>query len=193
MGKFTEYKLQLKGLPEGTHQYEYHLGKKFFENMENTDIHDADLTVTLVVVYKNDRYDLNFDIKGEVVLICDRCLDDLHFPIETSYNVVVEYGSDYNDDTDGLLIIPTSDSSLNVAYMIYDTVVLAIPIKHVHPLGKCNRQMSALLRKHRSRPQGEDAELEEELIEQMDSMTESDESPVDPRWNALKGINNFED
>lgn len=189
MGKFTEYKLQLKGLPEGSHKYEYHLGQQFFDNMENTDIHDADITVTLTVVYKNDRYDLSFDIKGEVVLICDRCLDDLHFPIDTTYHVVVEYGSDYNDDTDGLLILPASDSTLNVAYMIYDSVVLAIPMKHVHPMGKCNRQMSALLRKHRSRPQGEDAELEEALIDEMDTMTESGDMPTDPRWNALKGLN----
>ncbi len=188
MGKFTEFNLPLKGMPEGTHHFEYHLGKEFFANMENTDVHDADIKVDLTVTYKNGRYDLKFDMNGEVVLLCDRCLDDLHLPIETDYQVMVEYGSDYSD-SDDLLIIPASDSSLNVSYMIYDTVALAIPMKHVHPMGKCNRQMSALLRKHRARPMGEDAELEEQLMDEMDSMSPSDSAPTDPRWNALKGFN----
>ncbi len=29
MGKFTEFKLQLKSMPEGEHEYAYHLGKEF--------------------------------------------------------------------------------------------------------------------------------------------------------------------
>ena len=98
----------------------------------------------------------------------------------------MKYGEDYNDDSDDLLVIPESDSYLNVAYMIYDTVALAVPIKHVHPLGKCNRQMSAMLRKHRARrTDDEDAELEETLIEEMDSMPDQ---PSDPRWDELRKL-----
>ncbi|MDE6526829.1 MAG: DUF177 domain-containing protein, partial [Muribaculaceae bacterium] len=148
MGKFTAYNLPLKSLGVGTHSFEYHLDKQFFVNMESADVHDADLTVSLTVSYNGDFYDLSFKVAGEVVLICDRCLDDLHFPIDADYHIVVKYGDDYNDDSDEVLEIPESDANLNVAYMIYDTVVLAIPIKHVHPLGKCNRQMSAMLKKH---------------------------------------------
>lgn len=146
MGKFSAFKLPLKSLGTGTHNFEYHLDKQFFTNMENSDIHGADLDVKLTVVYNGEFYTLDFSIAGEVTLICDRCLDDLHFPIEATYHIVVKYGEDYNDDNDEVLEIPAGDAFLNVAYMIYDTVVLAIPIKHVHPLGKCNRQMSAMLK-----------------------------------------------
>ncbi len=188
MGKFTEFNLPLKSLAPGTHQFEYHIGETFFTNMENTDIHGADLNVVLTVNYTADRYLLTFDIKGEVILMCDRCLDDLHYPIEASYRMTVEYGDDYNADSDELLIIPNSDNYLNVAYMIYDTIVLAIPMKHVHPMGKCNRQMSAILRKHRAnRALDDDGELEEELIGSIDEI-EPDDTPADPRWDALKGI-----
>lgn len=187
MGKFTEFNVPLKSFGEGLHEMNFHLGKVFFENMENSDVKDSDLNVKLTITNKAGRYDLRFDIGGEVLLLCDRCLDDLHFPIEAEYRIMVEYGADYNSDSDDLLIIPESDNTLNVAYMIYDTVVLAIPMKHVHPMGKCNRQMSALLRKHRARPTGEDAEMEEELIEEMDSM--ESEPATDPRWDGLKGFN----
>lgn len=190
MGKFTAYKLPLKSLAAGTYDYEYHLGKQFFTDMESADIHDADLDVKLAVTHKRDIYRLDFTITGTITLICDRCLDDLIMPVDTTYSIAVKYGEDYNDEADDLLIIPESDNFLNVAYMLYDTVALTIPIKHVHPMGKCNRQMSAMLRKHRAhRPGDEDAELEDTLIDEMESMdTDRADTPTDPRWDGLKAL-----
>ena len=138
VGKFSAYKLPLKSLSVGSHEFDYHLDKKFFEDMESADIHDADLNIHVTVVAKNDLYELTIDITGEITLLCDRCLDDLQWPVDTTYHIYVKYGADYNDDSDELLEIPESDNYLNIAYMIYDTVALTIPIKHVHPLGKCN-------------------------------------------------------
>ncbi len=58
----------------------------------------------------------------------------------------------------------------------------------MHPLGKCNRQMSALLKKHRAAGD-EDADLENELIDEMDNMDAAGSSDTsDPRWDALKKL-----
>ena len=185
-------------MPEGEHRFEFHLDKRFFENMENADIHDADLDVALTVVHKSDLYQFDFHITGTITLICDRCLDDLVMPVDTTYSIAVKYGDDYNDDNDDLLVIPYSDNYLNVAYMIHDTVALTIPIKHVHPMGKCNRQMSAVLKKHRAGGSDDDNELENSLIEEMDSMDTAptddvNATPTDPRWDALKSLNRNSD
>lgn len=187
MGKYTAFKLPLKSLGVGTHEFEYHLDKQFFVNMESSDIHDADLNVALTVQYNGDIYNLDFHITGEVVLICDRCLDDLRFPIDATYHIVVKYGEDYNDE---VLEIPETDNTLNVAYMIKDTVELAIPMKHVHPLGKCNRQMSAMLKKHRATSGDDDAELENELIDEIDNIDAQSSAAgnSDPRWDALRKL-----
>ncbi|MDE6205476.1 MAG: hypothetical protein K2F66_05085, partial [Duncaniella sp.] len=67
-------------------------------------------------------------------------------------------------------------------------------IKHVHPMGKCNRAMSALLRKHRAVKDDEDAELAETLIGEMEAMPDDvDDAPseapaTDPRWDGLKKL-----
>lgn len=190
MGKFSAYKLPLKSLSPGVHEFDYKLDKQFFANMEYGDVRDADLNVHLTVTYRNDIYSLDFHITGDVLMLCDRCLDDLVIPIDTTYNINVEYGDDYNDENDDLLVIPAGDNELNVAYMLYDTVVLAIPIKHVHPMGKCNRQMSALLKKHRAGMSAEDEELAESMMESIDDMDAGDPTPAatDPRWDALKGL-----
>ena len=189
VGKFSAFKLPLKSLPVGSHDFDYHLDKEFFQNMENSDIRDGNIDVHTTVVNKGQYYDLTFNIKGELTLLCDRCLDEMQLPVETQYHIIVKYGPDFNDDSDDLLEIPESDNFLNVAYMIYDTIVLEIPIKHVHPLGKCNRAMSSLLRKHRAPGSlDDDAELQEELLDD-DLLEESDSTAsTDPRWDALKNL-----
>ena len=195
MGKFTAYKLPLKSLGEGTHRYELPLRKDFFVNMESSDIHDADLMAEVTVTHHHDLYDLDITIKGEITLMCDRCLDALQWPVDQSYHIAVKYGESYCDDSDELLEIPFGDPDLNIAYMLYDTVALSIPIKHVHPMGKCNRQMSAILKRHRvTGGNDEDSALEEQLIDEMDTMDPggAEEPSTDPRWDALKGMKSEE-
>lgn len=189
MGKFSQFKIALKTLPEGLTDFAFHLDKEFFVNMENEEIHDADVDVKLAVERRDDIFTLKFTIGGNLTLLCTRCLDALIFPLETEYNVTVELGDEYRDESDDHLIIPATSPTLNVAFMIYDTIVLSIPMKHVHPLGKCNRQMSALLSKHRSRHgSGDDAELEEELMEGIDDDPGLDDGPADSRWDALRPL-----
>ena len=188
MGKFTAFKLPLKSLPEGSHEFDYTIDKQFFVNMEYSDVRDADLAARLTVDYHNHIYRLNFEIAGTVTMMCDRCLDDLVLPIDTSYQINVEYGDDYNDESDDLLIIPEADNDLNVAYMLFDTIVLRIPMKHVHPMGQCNRAMTALLKKHRA---GADA-IEDELLDSIDDDSAPSDGPSDPRWDALRGLGSDE-
>lgn len=201
MGKFSSYKLPLKSLPEGIHEFDFRLGKQFFADMESSDIRDAALDVHVTVTHKSDMYELQMDVKGNITLICDRCLDELEWPVDTAYHIFVKYGPDFCDDNDELLEIPESDATLNIAYMLYDTVALTIPIKHVHPLGKCNRAMTTLLKKHRANIQPTGMDEDDEIIDEMIDQVESDEiqndastddgeenNPTDPRWDALKGL-----
>lgn len=161
MGKFTAYKLVLKGLPEGKHEYSYHLDKEFFSNMENSEVRDADIAVALTVTHRHDAYLLDFRLTGTLTVGCDRCLDDLVLEIDAPYELTVKYGDDYDDESDTLLVIPESDNYLNIAYMVSDTAVLAIPPRHVHPQGKCNRAMSALNKKYMV---GDEAEADDNPI-----------------------------
>jgi len=150
LGKFTAYKVQLASLPDGHHEQDFEIGTEFFKNMENRDIISADVHVHLDLVKKNEMYNCTFTVKGMLQIPCDRCLDPLDHEVDTTYHVVVKYGDNYDDGADNLLIIPYSNSFLNVAYILNDTILLTIPIRHVHPMGKCNRAMLAALNRHRS-------------------------------------------
>ena len=163
VGKFTAYKVQLASLPDGHHEQDFEIGTEFFKNMENRDIISADVNVHLDLVKKDELYDCTFTVKGLLQIPCDRCLDPLDHEVDTQYHVVVKYGDNYDDGADNLLTIPYSNSYLNVAYILNDTILLTIPMRHVHPLGKCNRAMAAALNKHRS--PGGDEEIDIALDE----------------------------
>lgn len=160
VGKFTAYKVQLARLKDGHHEQDFTVDTEFFRNMERPDIHKADVKVHLDLEKKRDAYDCTFHCKGTVEVACDRCLDPLDIDIDADYHIIVKYGESYNDESDDILVIPEGNSYLNVAYMLYDTIVLCIPLRHVHPLGKCNRAMLTALSKHRSAGADDDEAVE---------------------------------
>lgn len=159
MGKYSQYKVELASLPDGKFEQDFECGTEFFKNMEVPDIISGDVKVHLDLEKRNDAYDCTFHCKGVLQIPCDRCLDPLDHEVDTEYHVKVKYGEDYDDVSDDLLVIPESSLSLNVAYILKDTIVLTIPARHVHPLGKCNRAMMAALNKHSSGRGEEDEDI----------------------------------
>ena len=171
VGKFSQYKVQLAGISDGRYTQEFVCDTTFFRNMENTEVSSADIAVRLDMVKKNDAFDLTFVCTGDMHIPCDRCLDPMDHHVDTTYHLTVKYGEEYDDASDDLLIIPYSDAFLNVAYMLYDTVMLTIPLRHVHAPGQCNKAMAAVL--HRHNPAGDD-ELDDEMEATTDVTDESD-------------------
>lgn len=148
MGKFAPYKVNLASMTEGHHEQEFVCDTQFFKNLEHDEILRSDVRAHLDTTRRGDVYDLTFTIKGCIEIPCDRCLDPMPHEVDTTYRLKVQYGEDYDDGTDNLLTIPQSDTSLNVAYILADTILLTIPLRHVHPMGKCNRTMAAVLHRH---------------------------------------------
>ncbi len=169
MGKFSQYKVQLASKTDGRYEQDFVCDTEFFRNMENQDVISSDVAVHMDLVKKDDAYDLTFHCKGMMQIPCDRCLDPLDHEVDTVYHITVRYGDRYDDVSDDLLIIPESDAYLNVAYMLYDTLLLTVPLRHVHPLGKCNRAMAAALHKHHAAA-GDDVD---EALEEVDSEIEN--------------------
>lgn len=148
VGKFSQYKVDLAQKPDGVYTQDFHIDTDFFRNMENTEVIDADINVHLDMTKRNETYFLNFTCKGNMHIPCDRCLDPMDHPVDTDYHLTVVYGDKYDDASDDTLVIPYSDTYLNVAYMLYDTIMLTVPLRHVHAPGQCNKAMAAVLHRH---------------------------------------------
>jgi uncharacterized metal-binding protein YceD (DUF177 family) len=189
LGKFDLYKVDLKGMQQDVLECEYLLDNQFFANIDGEEIQKGKVKISLTVTKKAGMFNFAFNINGIVVVPCDRCLDDMDFPVETTARLIVKFGKDYSEESDEIVVIPEAEGIINLAWFLYEFVALAIPIKHVHAPGKCNKQMTSKLKKHSARSDDDDSlEMEgaDDLIITDDGQ---DEEKTDPRWDALKGMN----
>lgn len=150
MEKLKEFEVDLASMTDGHYEYDFKIDKSFFEAMDNEEILGADVDALLDIDKRHGSYELRLHCDGELEVPCDRCLDPVKHPVDADYDVTVRYGEDYDDSRDGVLILPESENRLNVSGMIYDTLLLTIPLRCVHAPGECNADMARALREHQS-------------------------------------------
>jgi len=161
--------IPFKGLSIGVHQFGWEIDRRFFEEVENSEIHDAKLSVRLSFELQERMLILQFNIDGFVVVNCDRCLFDLELPVKIDQTVFVKFGEEDLDETEEIIVIPETDYQIDVSRNIYEFVVLSLPMRKVH---------------------GEDENGESLCnVEMLNKMNEYvGEKKVDPRWDKLKNL-----
>ena len=173
-------KLKIKTLPFGTHAVECHVDESFFNLEEQNEVRRADVDVTVQVTRKSENtYRLEISCRGTVTTACDRCLDDLDLPVDVDYRLNVEQmGTELDDSNDELLIVPSDWRELDVAPLVRDTVLLAMPMTHCHENEEdCNPDVLDVLDSHRA-----------EAVPDGDDDQQSETTGTDPRWEALKKL-----
>ena len=190
LGKFDKYKIDLKGMQADSCRYEFVLDNLFFANIDSPEVQKGKVNVVLVVKKTSRAFELNFQTDGIVWVPCDRCLDDMEQPVSSTDKLLVKFGHEYAEEGDNLIVIPEEEGEINVAWFMYEFIALAIPMKHVHAPGKCNKAMSSKLSKHlRTTPDDEmdeDAFVPDEAGNEL--VNDDTETAVDPRWDELKKI-----
>jgi uncharacterized metal-binding protein YceD (DUF177 family) len=155
------------------------LNNDFFECIEGSEIRKGKVSVALSVVRVLDAFELDFRMNGIVTVACDRCLDDVEIPVETTNRLIVTLGESYAETSDEQVIISEEEGFIDVAWYLYEFIALAIPIKHVHQPGDCNEVMASKLR-----------ELCVDELKEADEVSESENScrAIDPRWETLRDL-----
>ena len=170
MDRLKSFKIGLHGLNEGVNNLSFKLDNGYFEAIEADDIREGLLEVTMQIDRKGSLFEVTYNVEGTVVVPCDICLDDMEQPIYADNRLIVKFGKENSED-DELVVVREDDGVLDISWFLYESIVLNIPIKHVHAPGKCNRDMMNALEAH--------------------SATRSDvesNSAVDPRWSELLKI-----
>lgn len=166
---FREFLLPIGGLPVGTQPYSFDIGREFFALTEASEIIDGQVKVALELSKQEGMIALNFVIAGEVIVACDRCLDDCAQHIEGEYKLILKYGDHFEEESDEVLIIPLEQHQFDISRLLYEYIVLLMPMKRVHPDDAqghptCNKEVLKRLEEHRA------------------------PAEPDPRWEVLKQI-----
>ncbi len=172
MNYLSQYTLPFSGLSEGKHQFDFTVNDRFFAEFETSEVEKGDLKVQVELEKRSTYLRLSFSISGTAALICDRCLENFNYPIESTRELLVKFSEKYVEDEAELIYLHPTDFQVEISQYIYEFVILSLPIRRIHPDGEDGESLCdpVMLKKL------------DELRYHSDTLDE----PGDPRWKELK-------
>jgi len=173
----SKYNIEFKGLEEGSHDFEIEIDNKFFEHFEESLIDNGGITVKVTLEKRSAFLKIHLKIKGWLELTCDRCLDNYQQKVKQKTEFFVKFGEKEYEEGENVIWVLSHEHHINLAQIIYEYTMLSIPLRHVHPKNRdgkreCNKEMLKKLKNY------------------MHTESEEEETITDPRWDALKNLNN---
>lgn len=171
------YKLNLKSLKDGEHTFSDILGRDFFAGIEDSVIRDGEFEYEVILTKRGGLHQLNIAVEGDAILNCDRCLSPLTVEVFGERDLVVKFGSEYREESDEVIIIPEREGVLDLRWLLYEEIVLNLPMQRLHEAGECDQTMMSLFERMSTdrEAEGQDG-------------VERDEDGMDQRWAALKKL-----
>jgi len=175
MKPLKAFDIQFVGLKLGKHNYKFEIDYKFFEYFEYDYFNNVNVIVDINLVKKSTFLELNFQANGLVNVNCDLTNENYDEKLCACFDLVVNFGNEYNDENDEILILPHGEYEINVAHYIYELIALSLPLKRVHPGVEDGTLGSDILKK-----------LEDLSPKCIDNNTPTEDT--DPRWEKLKKL-----
>ncbi len=186
MSKYGQYNIVLKDINAEVRTFNYELDDEYFTKINSPEVQKGKVSASVTVTEKTGIFELNFILSGFVLIPCDRCLDEMSQEIHHNDVLQVKFGPVLSEENE-TVIVPESEGSINVAWFLYEFIVLNIPIKHVHAPGECNKTMVTKLKRHITRHKDDTDTNGMSDFDDDDSTPENDEQ-IDPRWESLQNI-----
>jgi uncharacterized metal-binding protein YceD (DUF177 family) len=170
-----QFVIPYKGLKLGRHDFVFNIEDKFFDDFEASEITKGNVVAEVLLDKKESLLEFSFKLKGDVMVTCDRCLDEFSMPVEFETKLFVKFGEETEEQTDEIVVLSFSEHEFDLKQYLYEYIYLSLPLRKVHPNDKkgkslCNKEM---LKK-----------IEEHVVHEEDNQT------IDPRWDNLKNLLN---
>ncbi len=173
MDRFRNYDIAFSGLKTGKHDFKFEINQEFFDLFETErEFFNPEINVDVLLDKHTTFLEFYINVSGTVQLICDISNDEFSENISNDLKVLVKFGEEYDDSNEDIITIPHKDSEFNIANLIYEAVVLSIPMKKLAPSVRDNDEYQKLLDQYSPQITEEDEE----------------EQSIDPRWAALKKL-----
>lgn len=173
--ELSKYDINILGLEDKNHEYEFEGGNSFFQEFEQDIIHSGNF-ISKVLLEKNATFiRLNFDIVAKLQLECDRSLEVFEEEFKFTEKHIFKFGGSAEAMSDEIDIIPFGTHKINIAELLHDYILLQVPMKKLHPKFR-----------------GENSGDEEGLMVYTDPnfVEEKQDEIQDPRWAALINLKN---
>jgi uncharacterized metal-binding protein YceD (DUF177 family) len=172
------YSVNIIGLSNKLHQFEYEIGDAFFEQYGTDLISKGNFHAEVTLDKQETMISAVFTLKGTATLVCDRSLETFGFPMERRHPIVFKLGDKDEELSDEIVMIHRDTATLELGQYLFEFIVLAIPLKKLHP-------------KFRDEVSEEDDEAANgKIVYTSESKKDNpdDDDEIDPRWNILKNL-----
>ncbi|MBL4663117.1 MAG: DUF177 domain-containing protein [Flavobacteriaceae bacterium] len=174
MKEQKEYTIPFVGLKVGEHTYNFEINNTFFEHFEYDEFNEANLHLDVLLNKTETMLEFTLSFKGAVNVNCDTTNEPFDQKVDEVYHFVVKFGEEFNTENEDLLIIPYGSFEVNIQQYIYESIVLGMPTRRIHPGVEDGTLKSEILNKL------------EELSLKLENTAE--EKSTDPRWDDLKKL-----
>ena len=169
----SPYTIPLSGLKEGHHTIDFEIDDTFFELYEESEVKEGSLVANIEIDKRSTHLDMNIKVSGSVRVSCDRCLEMFSQSVKSENRLLVKFGKSIDDTDPDILSVPIDAYELDLQQQIYEFIMLALPIKRVHPVDKNGKST-----------------CDPVMLKKLDELVIDEEKENDPRWDELKKLMN---
>ena len=171
MDRFRNYDIAFSGLKTGKHDFKFEINQEFFDLFETEqEFFNPKISVDVHLDKHTTFLEFFINVSGTVQLICDISTDEFSENIMNDLKILVKFGEEYDDSDEDVITIPMNDHAFNVAQLIYEDVMLSVPMKKISP-----------------NVDQEDLEILDKFSPKEEE-TDENEHEGDPRWDALRRL-----
>lgn len=173
--KTKTYIVEFNKLRFGKNEFTFPIGSDLYEEITEKPFESANARCEVTLDKKENMYEMQFKVTGNVRTTCDTCLDEFDLPLNKMYDLLVKLtDGPENLNDDEIIYLPKGLHAFDFKQFIYDYFILAIPTKiSCEDADKAHNQAFI-----------------DKLIIDEGNETEGENSESDPRWDVLKNIYN---
>jgi uncharacterized protein len=172
--KTKTYTIEFNKLRFGLNELSFPIFDDLFTEMVEKPFQSTNSSCEVLFNKKENMYEVQFKIVGNVLTTCDTCLDDFELPLNKTYDLLIKLiDGPENLNDDEIIYLPKGLHEFDFKQFIFDYFLLAIPTKI-----SCEDAN----KKHNQ------AFIDKLKIDEGNDDENNSES--DPRWDALKNFYN---
>lgn len=136
-----EYRIAFRGLKNGCYDYRFEIGGELFEAYPGSEIRGGACATDVRMERGETQLTLDVAIRGEVVVACDRCLEDCRMPIDYEGRLLVRISDEQGEYDGEVMWISPAEDELDLTQYLYESILLSLPYQRVHAEGECDPEM----------------------------------------------------
>ncbi len=173
MKSLRNYSIPFTGLALGKHHFEFDITDLFFDEFDYSLVKKADLKCLVELEKQETMLILNFHIKGAIDAACDKCLAEYPQQLDIHEQQIAKFSEEAIGEDEEIIVLTKNDHEINIAGLVYEYINVAIPFITV-----CDDM-------------GKTPWCDNETLESLNKLLTKteDEEKADPRWDALKKLN----